>query len=122
MIFTAGELIYFVAIWWHLGGFLAPGDSSPDRIYWLAVLIRLCTQGWVVIMVVRDALRPDRIRYRRDGVDDPTGGVLDQARTPAGSRCSAAPRSPGGMRDAARRHPRPQPDQLIGPRRPRPGS
>ena len=41
LIFTAGELIYFVAIWWHLGGFLAPGDSSPDRIYWLSVVIRL---------------------------------------------------------------------------------
>ena len=37
LIFTAGELIYFVAIWWHLGGFLAPGDNSPDRIYWAAV-------------------------------------------------------------------------------------
>ncbi|HWI01676.1 MAG TPA: glycosyltransferase 87 family protein, partial [Propionibacteriaceae bacterium] len=38
LVFTAGELIYFVAIWWHLGGFLAPGDSSADRIYWLAVI------------------------------------------------------------------------------------
>ena len=80
LIFTAGELIYFVAIWWHLGGFLAPGDSSPDRIYWLAVIIRLCTQSWVVIMVVRDALRPEQDPVRRSGVDDPTGGVLDQAR------------------------------------------
>jgi uncharacterized membrane protein len=79
-IFTAGELIYFVAIWWHLGGFLAPGDSSPDRIYWLSVLIRLCTQGWVVIMVVRDAIRPEHDPVRRpEGVDDPTGGTLDQA-------------------------------------------
>jgi len=79
LIFTAGELIYFVAIWWHLGGFLTPGDSSPDRIYWLSVLIRLCTQGWVVIMVVRDAVRPAHDPVRREGVDDPTGGVLDQA-------------------------------------------
>jgi uncharacterized membrane protein len=79
LIFTAGELIYFVAIWWHLGGFLTPGDSSPDRIYWLSVVIRLCTQGWVVIMVVRDALRPEHDPVRQQGVDDPTGGVLDQA-------------------------------------------
>jgi uncharacterized membrane protein len=27
LIFTAGELIYFVAIWWHLGGFLSPGTA-----------------------------------------------------------------------------------------------
>jgi uncharacterized membrane protein len=79
LIFTAGELIYFVAIWWHLGGFLVPGDSSPDRIYWFSVLIRLCTQGWVVIMVVRDALRPEHDPVRVDDVDDPTGGVLDHA-------------------------------------------
>ena len=79
MIFTAGELIYWVAIWWHLGGYLAPGDSSADRIYWLAVLTRLATQTWIVILVIRDALHPDRDPVRRGGVDDPTGGVLDGA-------------------------------------------
>ena len=30
-------------------------------------------------MVVRDALRPEHDAVRRDGVDDPTGGVLDHA-------------------------------------------
>ncbi len=79
LIFTAGELIYFVAIWWHLGGFLTPGDSSADRIYWLAVIIRIATQSWVAIMVVRDALRPEHDPLRADGGDDPTGGVLDGA-------------------------------------------
>jgi hypothetical protein len=33
----------------------------------------------VVIMVVRDALRPDRDPVRGAEIDDPTGGVLDQA-------------------------------------------
>jgi uncharacterized membrane protein len=79
LIFTAGELIYFVAIWWHLGGFLAPGGGGADRVYWLAVIIRMLTQTWIVIMVVRDALRPERDVVRRDGHDDPTGGVLDDA-------------------------------------------
>jgi uncharacterized membrane protein len=78
-IFTAGELIYFAAIWWHLGGFLAPGDGAPDRVYWLAVFIRLGTQGWVVFTVVWDAIRPSDDLVRRDGLDDPTGGVLDRA-------------------------------------------
>ena len=59
LIFTAGELVYFVAIWWHLGGLLAPGAGGADRVYWLAVLVRMATQSWVVIMVVRDALRPE---------------------------------------------------------------
>ncbi|MFL6026550.1 MAG: glycosyltransferase family 87 protein [Friedmanniella sp.] len=79
LVFTAGELVYFVAIWWHLGGFLAPGDSSPDRLYWLAVLFRLATQGWVVAVVVRDILRPEHDPVRRSGLDDPTGGRLDGA-------------------------------------------
>ena len=79
IVFTAGELIYWTAIWWHLGGYLTPGDGSPDRIYWVAVLIRLATQGWVVLLVVRDALQPAHDPMRRDGSDDPTGGVLDEA-------------------------------------------
>lgn len=96
-IFTVGELLYFGAIWWHLGGFLAPGSGQPDRVYWLAVLIRLATQGWVVAAVVRDVLRPDLDPVRRGGLDDPTGGVLDEtedapwvARLP-GRRAGAGP-------------------------------
>ena len=79
LVFTVGELLYFVAIWWHLGGLLSPGNSSPDRLYWLAVLLRLATEGWVVIMVVRDILRPDLDPVRAGGLDDPAGGVLDGA-------------------------------------------
>ncbi|WP_375430831.1 glycosyltransferase family 87 protein [uncultured Friedmanniella sp.] len=79
VIFTVGELLYFGAIWWHLGGLLAPGDGSPDRLYWLAVLVRLGTQGWVVAVVVRDILRPAHDPIRAGGLDDPTGGVLDGA-------------------------------------------
>ena len=67
-----------MAIWWHLGGDLSPGDGGEDRVYWLAVVLRLLTQGWVVAVVVRDVLRPERDPVRRDGSDDPTGGVLDQ--------------------------------------------
>ena len=33
LVFTAGELIYFVAIWWHLGGLLARGQlGRPDLL------------------------------------------------------------------------------------------
>lgn len=79
LVFTVGELLYFGAIWWHLGGLLAPGDGSADRLYWLAVLVRLGTQAWVVAVVVRDVLRPAHDPLRRSGLDDPTGGVLDGA-------------------------------------------
>ena len=93
LVFTTGELVYFVAIWWHLGGFLAPGDGSSDRLYWLAVLARLATQGWVVAVVVRDVLRPAHDPVRQDGTDDPSGGVLDGA-ADAGWRLRSAVAGP----------------------------
>ena len=79
LIFTAGELVYFAAIWWHLGGLLTPGNDGADRVYWSAVVLRMATQLWIVIMVVRDLWRPGHDVVRRGGHDDPTGGVLDGA-------------------------------------------
>ena len=79
LIFTAGELLYFAAVWWHLGGFLTPGNSGEDRLYWLAVLVRLSTQLWVVSLVVRDVLVPERDPVRARGADDPSGGPFDGA-------------------------------------------
>ena len=98
LIFTAGELFYFVAIWWHLGGLLAPGAGGADRVYWLAVLLRMATQTWIVIMVVRDAWRPEHDVVRRGGTeagievghDDPTGGVLDGAPDAGWFECPAS--------------------------------
>lgn len=92
-VFTAGELIYFAAIWWHLGGFLTPGDGSADRVYWLAVLTRLATQGWLVLVVVRDALNPAADPVRRFGADDPGGGSLDGAEDASWVRRLRAPAS-----------------------------
>lgn len=79
LIFSAAELFYFAAIWWHLAGVLTPADGSPDRLYWLAVILRIGVQVYLAVQVVIDALRPDRDVVRADGVDDPTGGVLDRA-------------------------------------------
>jgi uncharacterized membrane protein len=79
LVFTVGELAYFGAIWWHLGGFLAPGDGSADRVYWLAVVVRLVAEGWVAAMVIRDLWRPQHDPLRAGGADDPAGGVLDRA-------------------------------------------
>jgi uncharacterized membrane protein len=78
-VFTAGELLYFGAIWWYLGGELAPGGGDQVRLYWFAVLVRLSTQAYVGVLVVRDILRPEHDPVRRERVDDPAGGVLDRA-------------------------------------------
>ncbi|MGI8458369.1 MAG: glycosyltransferase family 87 protein [Propionibacteriaceae bacterium] len=84
VIFTGGELAYWAAIWGHLGGTLSPGNGSADRIYWLAVIVRLATESWVAMTVVRDVLRPAHDPLRPPDLDpdapaDPTGGVLDGA-------------------------------------------
>jgi hypothetical protein len=89
LVFTAGELAYFGAIWWHLGGLLAPGADGADKVYWLAVIVRMLAQLWIVAVVVRDLWRPEHDVVRQPpGVtrtfDDPTGGVLDQAPDVAG--------------------------------------
>ena len=84
LVLTAGELAYFGAVWWHLGGLLAPGGEGPDRVYWLAVIVRMAAQVWIAVVVVRDLWRPEHDVVRHPpGVDrtfdDPTGGVLDGA-------------------------------------------
>lgn len=58
-IFTIGELCYFLAIWGHLDQTLGPADGGPDRLYWAAVIIRICCEAWVGIMIIRDILDPD---------------------------------------------------------------
>lgn len=78
-VWTVAELIYFAAIWGHLAGTLKPGSGGPDRIYWLAVFIRVGVQLWLVLVVATDILRPDEDPVRETGTDDEIGGVLDGA-------------------------------------------
>lgn len=84
IIFTIGEWLYVMAIWGHLGQYLSPGDGGPDKIFWVATILRLCTQAWLASTVVRDILNPARDEVRvtaagRGYIDDPSGGVLDGA-------------------------------------------
>lgn len=93
-IFTAGELIYFGAIWGHLNP--APGVMGTDQVYSWAVIIRICCELWIAIMIIRDIYAPDRhdpiraAQPARTGdragrviygpvADDPIGGILDGA-------------------------------------------
>ena len=59
LIWQAGELAYFVAVWAYLGGWLqgAAGDDSP--FYDLAILVRVLAQLYLVAVVVRDVLLPE---------------------------------------------------------------
>jgi uncharacterized membrane protein len=66
LIWQAGELVYFAAVWFYLGEYTASSVSGePDKFYWLAIVLRVAAQLYFVTMVVRDVLRPWR---------DPVGG------------------------------------------------
>jgi len=75
------EIWYFLAIWLYLVT-LTPGMEplgiSADT-YFTAVWGRALAIVILMAFVVRDILRPEKDVIRRGGVDDPHGGVFDQA-------------------------------------------
>lgn len=82
LMWQAGEVLYFAAIWWWLGDFLDPAAGEVSPLYWLAVVLRVAAQLWLVAMVVRGVLDPrhDPVgRDEGDGLPGPDDG-------PAGSR------------------------------------
>ncbi|MGO4254866.1 glycosyltransferase family 87 protein [Marmoricola sp. RAF53] len=59
LIWQAGELVYFAAVWLYLGGWLAPGSGDQATTYQLAILVRVAAELYLVVLVVRDVLRGD---------------------------------------------------------------
>jgi len=83
LIWQACECFYWMLVWMHLAQFLAPGDPQvPDRIYWFSVILRMAGTLWLMLVVARDILLPERDPVRRGGlVDDPSDGVPSRGRT-----------------------------------------
>jgi uncharacterized membrane protein len=66
------------------------GNDKPGQgigVWWFltAVIIRDLVLLGLAALVVRDIVRPEHDVVRRDGVDDPAGGVLEDARQPVGA-------------------------------------
>lgn len=81
LIWQAGEVVYFLGIWLYLA-YTTSGDKHqglPVEGYQLAIAAHLLATLYLCAVVVRDILLPDRDVVRRDGSDDPSGGVLDGA-------------------------------------------
>jgi uncharacterized membrane protein len=90
IIWQACELFYFFAIWMHIANFfVSPGEcnvshwfissSGCDWVYFLATVIRILGEVYLMAIVVRDIWWPWRDPVRRDGLsDDPMGGVFDE--------------------------------------------
>ena len=53
-------------MWWYLGGFLTPGDGGEPGVYWIAILLRMACELYLVAVVVRDIWRPDLDPVARD--------------------------------------------------------
>lgn len=79
LLWQAADAIYFLAVWWYIHGFSEPDFALPDRLYWVAIGVHLVATAGYGGLVVRDILRPRHDPVRRDGSDDPGGGVLDGA-------------------------------------------
>ncbi|MER7758427.1 glycosyltransferase 87 family protein [Streptomyces sp. NPDC097619] len=81
LVWQAGEVVYFLGIWMYLA-YTTSGDKHqglPVEGYQLAIAAHLLATLYLCAVVVRDILYPDRDPVRRDGSDDPSGGVLDGA-------------------------------------------
>jgi hypothetical protein len=80
LLWQAAEVVYFVAVWWHLQGISYPDQAVvPEWTHNGATLLRIVATLYVCAMIVRDVLRPEHDPIRADGSDDPAGGVLDEA-------------------------------------------
>ncbi|UKY51456.1 glycosyltransferase family 87 protein [Streptomyces inhibens] len=81
LIWQGCEVMYFLGIWMYLA-YTGNGDKHqglPTEGYQLAIALHLLGTLYVCAVVVRDILMPERDVVRRDGDDDPSGGVLDRS-------------------------------------------
>ncbi|MET7763501.1 glycosyltransferase 87 family protein [Streptomyces sp. NPDC005355] len=81
LVWQACEVMYFLGIWMYLA-YTGSGEQHrglPPEGYQLAIALHLLGTLYLCALVVRDVLMPERDPVRRDGADDPSGGVLDQA-------------------------------------------
>jgi uncharacterized membrane protein len=79
LVWQSCEVLYFVAIWMYLAHSGTDGQGLPPGGYHLAILVHLAGTLYLCALIVRDVLRPEHDLVRRDGSDDPGGGVLDGA-------------------------------------------
>jgi hypothetical protein len=68
LVWQAGEVLYFAMVWFYLGGYTASATSGgQDRLYSLAILIRVTAEVYLAAVVVRDVLRPEHDPARPPG-------------------------------------------------------
>jgi uncharacterized membrane protein len=87
LVWTAGEVLYFGAVWLYLGGWTASATSgAPDAFYGWAIVIRVLAELYVAALVVRDILQPWHDPVRADGLTDDPAEPLPTSPAPALAR------------------------------------
>ncbi|MFB7280973.1 glycosyltransferase family 87 protein [Streptomyces hydrogenans] len=81
LIWQSCEVLYYLGIWMYLA-FTGSGSKQglPLDGYHFAIVLHLLGTLYLCAVVVRDILAPEKDPVRKDGSDDPSGGVLDGAR------------------------------------------
>ncbi len=71
LVWQLGEVFYFASVWWYLAHYLDPGGGGDAGFYWLAIIVRVAVQLYLVVIVVRDVLMPqyDVVRSARASGD-----------------------------------------------------
>ena len=73
IVWQAGEVFYFASVWWYLGGHLDAAGGGDSGFYWLAIVLRMLAELYLVGIVARDiwwphhdpAREPDQSRTTR---------------------------------------------------------
>jgi uncharacterized membrane protein len=65
IVWQAGEVLYFAAVWWYLGGYLDAAGRPDAGFYWVAILLRMAAELYLVGIVARDVLVPRHDPVRR---------------------------------------------------------
>jgi uncharacterized membrane protein len=98
LIWQVSEVLLGAANLYTLIALDHPDQGVPMGMYLLVIVIRDVVLVGLLALVVRDMLDPSRDVVRRDGVDDPAGGLLDGAPDAFGQssgRHAAPAASPG---------------------------
>ncbi|AHH22277.1 putative membrane protein [Nocardia nova SH22a] len=76
---TVDALVWFPRMYYYLG---TDDKGVPEQWFTAAVLIRDLAVIGLCALIVRQIYRPELDPVRRDGIDDPVGGILDRAPDP----------------------------------------
>ena len=80
LIWQAGEVVYFLAVWWYLEGLDAGAKGLPEQWYAAAIVVHIATTLWFCGVVVRDMLRPahDPLEFERvEATEEPLQDLVN---------------------------------------------